>query len=109
MNIISRKEAVEQGLKRYFTGKPCNHGHICERSIPDSGRCCECQRLRSIKYYKENREKENARGAKWRKENPEKNKMSGDNWYKENSDKKIAYSRKYYSENLDARRAAAKK
>lgn len=31
MEIISRKEAMEKGLKYYFTGKPCKHGHIEKR------------------------------------------------------------------------------
>lgn len=29
--IITRKQAKERGLKRYFTGKPCKHGHVAER------------------------------------------------------------------------------
>lgn len=29
--IITRKEAKSLGLKRYFTGKSCINGHICER------------------------------------------------------------------------------
>jgi len=31
MEIITRQQAKEQGLARYFTGKPCKHGHIAER------------------------------------------------------------------------------
>ena len=47
--IISRKEAKALGLKRYFTGKPCKHGHLSERSI-DNG-CLECVRLKSKRRY----------------------------------------------------------
>ena len=35
-----RKEAEMLGLDRYFTGKPCNRGHVCERYV--SGHCIEC-------------------------------------------------------------------
>ena len=49
MNIISRKEAVALGLKRYFTGKPCKRCHVCERSIYDRG-CIECKKERESKY-----------------------------------------------------------
>jgi hypothetical protein len=42
--IITRAEAREKGLKRYFTGKPCGRGHIAERTVSDS-HCCECTRL----------------------------------------------------------------
>ena len=42
MEIITRKEAKEQGLKKYFTGKPCPRGHISERYM--SGRCVACSK-----------------------------------------------------------------
>lgn len=31
--IITRVEAIERGLKYYFTGIPCKHGHIVERLV----------------------------------------------------------------------------
>jgi len=36
--IISRQEAIKEGLLRYFTGKPCKHGHVCERMVSS----CDC-------------------------------------------------------------------
>lgn len=42
MEIISRKEAIEKGLKRYFTGKPCIHGHIDQRFTASSA-CLTCR------------------------------------------------------------------
>lgn len=47
MEIISRSEALARGLKRYFTGKPCKHGHIAERLVSQTN-CCECDRLRLL-------------------------------------------------------------
>lgn len=41
MEIITRAEAIERGLPRYITGKPCKHGHIAERFV-SSRNCCEC-------------------------------------------------------------------
>lgn len=41
MNIITRQEAIERGLTRYFTGKPCPQGHLSERYTRKSG-CVEC-------------------------------------------------------------------
>lgn len=38
---ITRQEAREQGLLKYFTGKPCLRGHIASRWVT-SGKCCEC-------------------------------------------------------------------
>jgi len=42
--IISKKLAKEKGLKRFFTGIPCNKGHISERLVSNRA-CCECARL----------------------------------------------------------------
>ena len=41
--IISREEARAKGLKRYFTGEPCKHGHVAERRVCTT-QCLECWR-----------------------------------------------------------------
>lgn len=41
--IISRKEAIKRGLKRFFTGKPCPRGHVALRYLA-SKKCIECAR-----------------------------------------------------------------
>ena len=61
MDIVTRKEAKERGLARYFTGKPCPHGHVAERWASTS-RCVECER----KYREANREKIRERQRKYR-------------------------------------------
>lgn len=33
MEIITRIDAAKRGLKRYYTGKPCKHGHDSERWV----------------------------------------------------------------------------
>lgn len=33
MKIITRTEAATSGLKRYYTGKSCKHGHDSERWV----------------------------------------------------------------------------
>ncbi len=63
MDVITRKEAKERWLPRYFTGKPCPHGHVVERWTSTS--CCvECDR----KYYEANREKIRERQRKYRQD-----------------------------------------
>jgi hypothetical protein len=42
--IISRRQALDRGLIRYFTGKPCKRGHLVER-LTSSANCLECHRL----------------------------------------------------------------
>lgn len=62
--IVSRKNARAAGLKRYFTGKPCKHGHVAERQSRGSA-CVECVRLHVVRssydYVKE-----------WKAKHPEK-------------------------------------
>lgn len=45
MEVLLRKEAMEERLGKYFTGKPCKNGHIAERRTCDGG-CCECSKLK---------------------------------------------------------------
>ncbi len=82
MDVITRKEAKERGLARYFTGKPCPHGHVAERWASTCS-CVECdrkyheanpekERERRRKYYEANPEKERERHRKYREANPEK-------------------------------------
>lgn len=41
MDVISRYDAETYGLKKFFTGEPCSHGHKAERWV-SSGCCVEC-------------------------------------------------------------------
>lgn len=52
LQVISRKDALEVGLKHYFTGVPCLHGHTDKRYVSD-GACMACARGRlRLKYAK---------------------------------------------------------
>ena len=42
MKVVSRKDALLAGSKRYFTGKPCRKGHIAERLVSDY-HCLPCK------------------------------------------------------------------
>ena len=69
MQIITRKEAIEKGLPRYFTGKPCVNGHISER-VTKKCDCVECNNERNSAYraIPENAEKARLRVKAWRDE-----------------------------------------
>lgn len=47
MEVISRKEAKEQGLIHYFTGVPCKRGGIAKRLL--SNGCCQCKFCKVVK------------------------------------------------------------
>lgn len=62
MQIISRSEAKQQNLNRYFTGEPCKRGHIAER-ITAKSYCVECKnaRMREMRKSDANKLKESER------------------------------------------------
>jgi hypothetical protein len=53
--IISREEAIEQGLMRFFTGEPCPHGHIAER-YTSCGKCIPCHKTYQQSWYQQNKQ-----------------------------------------------------
>lgn len=101
LQILSRAEARELGLKRYFTNIPCKQGHLAERFVSVRS-CVECERergrrrfisdpgqsslarsergkrtgataLRSRMRRRNDPEAANAATAAWRARNPQKN------------------------------------
>jgi hypothetical protein len=98
MDIISRKDAKEQGLKYFDTYKICKYGHQSKRYVSTGG-CVQCHE----KTYKENKEKYIKSSRKWRNKNKEKyleiNNKSSLKWSKNNKDK---------VNNRNAKRKAAK-
>jgi hypothetical protein len=44
LKYLSRKEALEKNLPRYFTGQQCPRGHISERKTK-KGLCVECEKI----------------------------------------------------------------
>lgn len=57
--IITRAEAKEQGLKRYFTGKPCRNGHDAEK-YTSTGGCVKCAVARANESVARNPERRQA-------------------------------------------------
>lgn len=51
-----RTKALEEGRTKYFTGKPCKHGHVDERKT-DSGQCVACAKEALKKWYQKNKER----------------------------------------------------
>lgn len=56
----SAKEARDAGSKRYFTGKPCKHGHVAARWAAN-GDCVECARAYQRVYSKTPAQRERER------------------------------------------------
>jgi hypothetical protein len=71
--VISREEARQQGLKHYFTGKPCKRGHVAKRYV-STHVCVECGRLATKDWQEENRGRASELQQNWvkkQKQTPE--------------------------------------
>lgn len=44
LQLLSKQEAINLGLNRYFTGFPCSRGHIADKYVKNGG-CTVCLRL----------------------------------------------------------------
>ena len=84
-DIVTKKEAIELSLSRYFTGKPCKHGHIAERNVKKNT-CCECSKIRVREF-----ELKNKGGRKEEKHY----------YYENNKDKILKRCKEYQSKNKD--------
>ena len=97
MEIISRKEALKVGSKRYFTGKPCIRGHIAERYL--RSKCVECAREDGPIWRKNNPEATRNIFLKWKQNNLEHYKDLLHKWDKENVEKRRQISSNFYKRN----------
>lgn len=125
--LVTRKAAQLAGLRRYFTGKPCKHGHVAERYI--WGACVECERLRNMtsnrkamhkkidkawrkanpervaaknrRAYEKDRKARLESAKAYREAHPEKVAAYNAQWRKNNAEYLSAYYRRYLEENRD--------
>jgi hypothetical protein len=64
--IVTRKEARDQGLKWFFTNRPCKYGHVAQRQTAN-GTCIVCRDELKRKFLAANREHVREYGRKrWR-------------------------------------------
>lgn len=94
---VTRAEAKEVGKKRYFTGKPCRHGHISERRVVGAA-CVECIKLRidpKLSY---------AKVKAWRAKNPGKRTEEARKYRAKYPEKISAKSKRWRDKNVETRR-----
>ena len=94
--IISYSEAKSKGLKRYYTGNPCSHGHISERMC-SNGRCIEC--LKEYKKLPKYKTKAREYQKTYKEINKEKIKKQMAEWYSETREKRIETCKRWYEKN----------
>lgn len=98
--IITLADARERGMKRYFTGEPCKHGHVAERIV--SGRVCvECSKSSSEKQRNENPENVRSNRRRYAEKNIENERARGLRYREENAEKLRESSKKYRIKNAE--------
>ncbi|PPD55485.1 MAG: hypothetical protein CTY12_00485 [Methylotenera sp.] len=113
--IITRKQAIEQKLKYYYTGIPCKRGHI-DRRLTSVSTCCTCIRENHYTYYEKHRDtalnnikkwsaansnKVKEASSRYRINNPTANYHNHKKWYDTNKTQKLKYNRWWRNVNKD--------
>jgi len=100
--IIARKDALAQGLKYYFTGKPCKNGHVSKRwSVHRT--CVGCINDFHARWYVANRDKKLKKNKQYLKDNPDKNRRAALKWRNQNLERARQYASKWYSDSENNR------
>jgi len=85
MEIIIRKQAKLLGLRKYFPGSVCKHGHLSERRT-SNGECLEC-----VRVYNSGRKDEY---KEWCANNKNSIKKYGQKYYEKNKTKILSKIKK---------------
>lgn len=111
----TRKEAIELGYTRYFTGKACKRGHVTARNVANKV-CSECQREdsyhlywenpesfreKALQWYWNNRERALEAGKEWRENNREYHRELTRIWREENPERRKENKRLWRAENIE--------
>ena len=90
--VVTRVEAKAVGLKRFFTGVPCKHGHVAQR-VTVNGACWPCANARTQAMYRgwaeRNRDKLAANSKRYREAHPEVQRE----YYEKNRERHLARNR----------------
>lgn len=100
MEIITRAEARERGLTRFFTGLVCKHGHIVERYTRNA-QCVECARLSDSRSYEKNKDRDRAAAKFYRETNAEAVRQSKARYALANREKVLAAKKAHRLTNIE--------
>lgn len=102
--LVTRAEAREAGLTRYFTGKQCPHGHVCERIVVN-GSCRLCSNAGANAVHRGDPERTLANQRAWRAVNRERRNAKERALNKRSPEKAAARSKRYEAANQEKIRA----
>lgn len=91
MDIITRQAAIEQGLRHYFTGRPCRNGHTSVRGVR-KWNCLECDRNQKALERQRDPERVRANERRTAAKHRESKLRSVQKWRERNPERLKAYS-----------------
>ena len=103
--VVRLKDAKAQGMKLYFTGKPCKYGHLDQR-YTSSGQCLTCLQT---SWPSHTPEKNRERAKQQRERNPERCAEVQAEWRRNNAERKKANDKAWRERNIEQKRANDKK
>ena len=104
MDILTRQDALAQGLTHYFTGKPCKRGHVGARYVKTRS-CIQCTALHNAAFYAANPGKSTEYSQRWQARNPDKVKATESRRVRHRTDEVRARELAYRERTRDQRRA----
>lgn len=102
--IVTFSEARERGLKHYFSGRPCVHGHVSYRATVN-GTCLRCTTLKSIEWQKRNRDKVRASQKRHKDKDPEEYRRKGREWFEKSKPEQLRRIAAWTEKNIVSVRA----
>lgn len=115
MKTLSRAEAKQRGLSRYYTGKPCIKGHV-EQRLVSNGRCAKCLSMSTAARIKEryhtdpvfrdacikrSQDKYEAEGAVWYWNNVQQAAEINKRWIRNNKEKHLISKARWRANNKE--------
>jgi len=112
MDYITKKQAIEQGLKKFFDGRPCRYGHVSEKYVK-GGNCVKCVSEKAKKWQAKNPEKVREASRKWSVKNekeyrrkrgqqyPDEQREASRRYRQRNLEKIAQYNKSYYQQNRE--------
>lgn len=108
MGVYSRADARAQGLKTYFTGKPCVNGHVVGRSTAN-GQCLACNRKWKNAWKLNNSDKMKQYARSSRAKHLDARRTRDQQWRLAHVDENRERSRQWYIDNRDRHRLRVKR
>lgn len=99
-------EARASGSARYFTGKPCKHGHVSPR-FTSNRRCIVCSVAAAEQWKRDNPDYMDEYRKEYYAANKDALRIQYDEWYAANREDRLDAKRTMYEENREAHLAYA--